>query len=236
MPGEVHGPMVFMITIVNRKRLEELAKIFDNEGITFHLCMLAKGTSNSKLSSYLGVGEKEKAVRINILPYDLSVQFLKKFEEELDINKPDSGISFTIPLGSICGFKSNTKLYNLSQAEGQGETMDKNFNHDLIIAITNRGFADEVMDAARAASATGGTIINARGTSRKEVEKFFGVTIQPEKELIMILATKENKDNIMESIISKAGPQTNAKTIAFSLPVNGVVGLASLIGENKEKR
>ena len=52
--------------------------------------------------------------------------------------------------------------------------------HELIISIFNRGYSDTVMDAAKKAGARGGTVLNARGTGSHEVEKFFGITIQPE--------------------------------------------------------
>ena len=65
--------------------------------------------------------------------------------------------------------------------------MDTERKFDLIVTIVNRGFADEVMNAARAAGAHGGTILWARGSGVHETEKFFGISIQPEKELVLIL-------------------------------------------------
>jgi hypothetical protein len=82
------------------------------------------------------------------------------------------------------------------------------------------------MEAARAAKATGGTVFHARRVGLKEAETFFGVTIQPEKEVVMILAKRSYKQEIMQSITAKSGLQTEAKTVVFSLPVNDVIGLA----------
>ena len=56
---------------------------------------------------------------------------------------------------------------------------------ELIVAIVNRGFSDLVMDAARKAGASGGTILHGRGTGVHEAAQFFGVAIQPEKELVL---------------------------------------------------
>ena len=72
--------------------------------------------------------------------------------------------------------------------------------HDLILTIVNRGFADEVMSAAKAAGAFGGTVVNARGTGTHELQHFFGAIIQPEKELVLILTEREKRNSIMEAI------------------------------------
>ena len=63
-----------------------------------------------------------------------------------------------------------------------------NFEHEVILCIVNNGFSEAVMDAAREAGARGGTVIHARGTANKDAELFFNISIQPEKEVVMILA------------------------------------------------
>ena len=90
-----------------------------------------------------------------------------------------------------------------------------------------------VMEAAREAGAKGGTIIHAKGTAKENASKFFGLTIAPEKELIYIAARKTDKDAIMRCIIEKAGPDTEAKSVVFSLPVEDVVGVTSIMYEDK---
>lgn len=104
---------------------------------------------------------------------------------------------------------------------------------ELIVTIVNRGFADEVMDAAREAGATGGTVLYARGTGTREAEKFFGITIQPEKEVVLILAHKEQRNAIMKAVCRDVGLNTAGHGISFSLPVDEVVG-AALLGKQCE--
>lgn len=97
--------------------------------------------------------------------------------------------------------------------------------YDLIITIVNRGFADEVMSAAKKASAFGGTVINARGTGTHELKEFFGAPIQPEKELVLILTEKEKRNDIMTAICKYAGLEKEGMGISFSLPVDAVAGI-----------
>lgn len=97
------------------------------------------------------------------------------------------------------------------------------------MTIVNRGFADEVMAAAKSAGAFGGTVINARGTGTNELQQFFGTVIQPEKELVVILTERKTRNAIMEAICEKAGISKPGKGICFSLPVDSVMGIRSLL-------
>ena len=106
---------------------------------------------------------------------------------------------------------------------------------DLILTIVNRGFSDQVMDAARAAGASGGTILHARGSGIHEMQEFFGISIQPEKEVVMILVRENERQAIMQAIREQAGLKKPGKGLAFSLPVDDVVGIAHLL-EKEEAR
>ena len=97
--------------------------------------------------------------------------------------------------------------------------------HEMIMCIVNAGFSETVMEAAKSAGARGGTILNSRGTANKEAESFFHIAIQPEKEVVMILVDKEIKDAVLHALYQKAGLDTMGQGIAFSLPVDDVVGL-----------
>ena len=97
--------------------------------------------------------------------------------------------------------------------------------HQLILCIVNAGFTELVMDAAKAAGAKGGTVLNAKGTANKEAEAFFHITIQPEKELVMILVDADIRDDVLHALYQHAGIDTPGQGIAFALPVDEVVGL-----------
>ncbi len=100
-----------------------------------------------------------------------------------------------------------------------------NFSHEMICCIVNAGFSEAVMDAAKEFGARGGTVLHARGTANQEAEHFFKITIQPEKEMVMILVPAELKDSILHALYKSVGLNTAGQGIAFSLPVDEVVGL-----------
>ena len=99
--------------------------------------------------------------------------------------------------------------------------------HEAIFCIVNAGFSDAVMDAAKELGARGGTVIHARGTASGEAEKLYQITIQPEKELVMILVPKELTNDILHALYRSVGLATPGQGIAFSLPVDDVVGLST---------
>lgn len=103
--------------------------------------------------------------------------------------------------------------------------------YDLIITFVNRGFADQVVDAARMAGAHGGTVFYARGTGVHEIEKFFAISIQPEKEVVLNLVKHEDTQKIMHSIVNAAGLKTEGKGLAFAVPVSDVAGIVHSLEE-----
>ena len=98
---------------------------------------------------------------------------------------------------------------------------------ELVIVIVNQGFGDTVMDAARECGARGGTILNARGTARAEAESKYGIMIHPDKEVVLILANVKIKEKILHAIYEQVGLDTPGQGIAFTTPVDDVVGLTN---------
>lgn len=96
---------------------------------------------------------------------------------------------------------------------------------EVIYAILNAGFADQAMLAAREAGAHGGTIIHARGSSNIGVDKKYGLTVTPDKEVLMILTPASTRDAIVDAIYKSSIKENNHKGIVFSLPVESTTGL-----------
>ncbi len=111
----------------------------------------------------------------------------------------------------------------------------KKIEYELILCIVNEGMAETVMDVAKEAGAKGGTVLRARGTADKEAETFFKITIDPQKEMIMILIPIAIKETLMHALYNKAGLKTPGQGIIFSLPVDSVAGLNKPIIDSDKK-
>ena len=102
----------------------------------------------------------------------------------------------------------------------------KTNDHEVIFAIVNSGYADDVMDIAREQGVRGGTILNARGVVKEDAAAFFGITLHQDKEILMMVVEKSIRDNVLNAIYKQMGMAKKARGIAFSLPVSDVAGLA----------
>ena len=111
----------------------------------------------------------------------------------------------------------------------------KTNEHEVILAIVNSGYAEEVMEVAREQGVRGGTIINARGVVKEDAAAFFGITLHADKEILMMVVEKSIRDNVLNAIYKQMGMAKKAKGIAFSLPVSDVAGLAPVQTVQEEK-
>ena len=214
---------VMMVTIAMRNESEQIREIMDENKIKMVLARFGRGTATNEIMDLLGMENKEKCVIYSTMSYQKSKLVLRDINATNTSEKKHKTISFTVPISSIGGESSLDNLIGSSKEED--EVMETNDNKEVIIAIANRGYVDLVMDAARAAGAKGGTVVHARGTGVEQSERFFGVTIGAEKEMIYIITSKTGKPAIMKAIMEKAGNASPAETILFSIPVVDVVGI-----------
>ena len=153
----------------------------------------------------------------------------------MQIDVPGTGIVFIIPLSSIGGKRELMFLTENQRYEKGEESNLKDTTHELLLVIANQGYSDLIMEAAREAGAGGGTVVHAKGSGMEGAEKFLGVSLAIEKEIIYIVAKKELKNPIMQSIMKKAGMESKAKSIIFSLPVTSTAGLRLIEEDNSDK-
>ena len=212
-----------IITITDRDRCEDFTAWFCSQDIPLVLTALGRGTATTEILDCLGLEDSEKAVLLCVAPR--SPRLIRRAARELWLDVPGNGVLMAVPVDSIGG--RTAKEYLLHEQEGE-TAMEREIAHDLIVVIANQGSTDLVMDAAREAGATGGTVIHAKGTGTDLVRKFFGVSIASEQEMVFILARSEAKKPIMKAIMAKAGIQSAAQSLVFSLPVGDIAGLREL--------
>ncbi len=214
-----------LMTITKRSMGKSMLACFDKNKLSTVLCSLAKGTATSETLDYFGLEVTEKMVMMSVVTDETWRNVKRDLENEIQIDVPGTGIAFLIPLSSIGGKKVFQFLVDGQRFVKEEESTMKNTKYELIVVIANHGYSEEVMDAAREKGAGGGTVIHAKGTGLEKAEKFLGVSIADEKEMIFIVAKAENKNDIMKSIIEKAGLESKAKSVVFSMPVTETAGL-----------
>ena len=217
--------LYLMFTITDRSRLPRFIDLYQRHGLAVNLVTLGHGTAASETLNYLGLDRTEKAVCFAVVTDGVWSEIRGALRREMRIDVPGTGIAFTVPLSSIGGKRELAFLTAGQNFEKGEESTLKNTEHELLVAISEQGYSETVMDAARHAGAGGGTVIHAKGTGMQQAEKFLGISLASEKDLIFIVAVSGQKDAIMASIMREAGLETRAKAIVFSLPVTDTAGL-----------
>ena len=232
-----------LLTIVDRDKGEAVSRLLTREGVMIQFIALGTGTANQGLLALMGLKDTAKDVVFSFMRAGVAAQAMQRLRYALEIDQPGRGIAFTVPIGSVGG--SQTVRY-LSGADAQETRQEENASmqyayqpqpgHDLIVTIVNRGFTDLVMDAALPAGARGGTVVHARGAGAQEASQFFGITIAPEKEMVLILVPHDRKVPVMQAITRGAGLNSEGQGLVFSLPVTDVMGVARMMQEAEEEK
>lgn len=213
----------YVMTILDRDRREALEEIIQSLQLPFMTTMMARGTATDAHLSKYGLTMTEKAAVSTVADSEETKKLLKAAIIKLYIDIPGNGIMMSLPIKSVGG--SSTLAYLTDNKPNDGKKPKMEFAHELIYVIFNEGHSEDVMAAARPAGATGGTVLSAKGTGIRQSEKFMGLSLADEREVLLIVARSEAKAAIMKAIIEKAGPDTKAGALCFSMPVTDVVGL-----------
>lgn len=217
--------LYMMVTITDRIRTRKFTNFYKENGVEVSNITVGRGTAASEILDYFGLEGAEKAIMFQVVT-DTTWRALKQgLRRKLQIDVPGTGIAFVIPLSSIGGKKALNYLTSGQDYVKGEESALKDTKYELLVAIANQGYTELVMDAARSVHAAGGTVIHAKGTGADKAEKFMGVSLVPEKEMVFIVVRKEHKNDIMRAIMDKAGLETKARTIVFSLPVTDTAGM-----------
>lgn len=214
-----------IVTITRRGEGSKMVDYYKRNKLHYDFICLGMGTATSEILDYLGLEETEKDVVLTMAPKSKIPSVLKGITNHFQLDKPGKGIVFTIPLSSVSARVPQILCKPENLVENEETVMENDKKFELILTILNRGNVDIVMDAAKSAGATGGTLLHARRVGFEDVENIFGFTIQPEKDILAILTESCNKSAIMKQITEVAGINTESRALVLALPVDEIMGL-----------
>ncbi len=228
MPNQ-RPPLRLLCLISTPKLAAKASEMCQAGAVPIQYQCRARGTAPNEVIDILGLGSPDKSMLIATMPKNFADEMLKKMSKELRLGSVNSGIAFTLPLSGANNLLIRI-LEQLNHEEAEllerDEKAMSETKHTLIVTVVNKGFSQEAMDAARAAGASGGTVIHSRCMGNQEALGFWGMSIQEEKEILFIVASNEDKLKIMKSIGEECGIRSEAKGIVMSLPIDTVVGLS----------
>lgn len=208
---------MMLISVVRRGRGDKVVAIAKAAGAKGSTVLFGRGTARSLWLLYLGLADTEKELVFTIASREEMPPIIDALRKAPDLCGKVPGIGFTIDVSYF--LHSGKTDYNASQTGTDSLNGENMGEHELICVIANSGFADDIMHAARDAGAKGGTIIKARGTGTEEDSSFFGITIVPEKEMLMILARKNESEPILDAVRNCSCLSTPGMGIVFCMPV-----------------
>ena len=206
--------LYYLMSITDRERAEDMAALYRDAGLNLVTTMMGRGTATPQQLALYGLSRTEKAVTGAVVGTDTMKQLFRTAKRKLFIDIPGNGLMLAVPLKSVSSGRTLAYLTDSGKAATGGGVPTMNFEYELIVVILNEGHSDMVMDAARSAGAGGGTVLHAKGTGAIGTEKFFGVTLANEKDVIYIVASGKEKAAIMNAINKDAGPSTPAGAIS----------------------
>ena len=212
--------LLFIITD-NEKKVE---KVINKFKLPFNTITHGIGTASQSMLDFFGLNETEKYISMSLIPDCMENRLFEKLDEYMNLKEIGNGIAFSVPLSS------SSKYINEAFVKKEGEKMEnkkiEERKYHLLVTIVNEGFSDKVMNAAKKCGANGGTLIKGREIGGKNSFKFFNMTMEPEKDIILIVCKDNEKNKIMENILEKVGLKTEAQGMCFSLPIDSTLGLS----------
>ena len=213
-----------IISIVPHDKGEKLTKAAVDAGCGGGSVMMGRALAKSNFGAILGTGETTKDLIFMVVESTKKSAIMNAIYESTQNEKTNFGEIFTLDVDSLLKAGANSE-----GEEKMSENENKETSRDMITVIVNKGYADDVMFAARKAGATGGTVINARGTARENDAKFFGVHIVPEKDMLVIVVEHDKKEAVLSAIKEVKCLKEPGMGIAFSSPVTDF----ELLGKRK---
>ncbi|MDR1300037.1 MAG: hypothetical protein LBJ84_07315 [Oscillospiraceae bacterium] len=223
-----------LVIITDRGESRRLEHILREKHAHFHYMINAVGTASSEILKAFGLSGSEKTVCLCMAPAAKVRHIMTSVVERLEFMQPGNGIAFYLSVSGLSAIVTNALNGELAQfkervdawMEKEQETAAEAARYELVVAIIDQGFSDDLMAAARTAGARGGTIVHARRSGAEDTKKFLGISLQEEKELVAIITTRAHKKELMQAISHACGANTDAHGIMISLPVEGCEGIS----------
>lgn len=211
-----------VVVIIDANLREALDDFLREEGIELFYQTHGVGTASSDFLDVCGLGDMQKSINICFVRKDRVQLLLAEMKQALGLHKRGTGIAVSIPLGSLQGW-----LYKLLDGEEviAMEQQATKITHAMLTVGVNQGYGEDVMRTARTAGARGGTILKGLRCLPKETAKHFGISVQEEMEIVLIVVPLDHKEEIMTAISSQYGIDSEAHGIITALPVDGISGL-----------
>ncbi len=215
--------IVMLLAIIRRGKGGTYIKALQEDDVVMHFQCVGEGTAPSEMMEILGLGNSEKDIVISFATNKTALRIAATLNKNLGASHSYQGLFMVIPTSAFSRISAEIIKKNSNDyVKGGEDNMQSEFKYSLILISVNRGFTDAVMQTAKKAGATGGTVIKARHAEADIVEAFANVKLEDEKEIVAILAAESIRNQILEDVNSEFGLKSEAQGVVLSVPVDKV--------------
>ncbi len=213
--------MIELMCLISNDKDDKIIKpLYEKYNMPFNFTCFAEGTASSSLLKYFGLEKVRKYMYFSLIQNNEKEKIFKYVKNKLKLEKAGKGICFTIPLSSATKHIESKFNKEIIMKKKEGK------QYHLIVTIITEGFSETVMNTAKNAGAGGGTLIRGRSLYQKNSKReFLGFSIEPEKDVILIVVEESKKNDIMNAIIEKTGLKTKGGASCFSVPISDAIGI-----------
>lgn len=215
----VEKNLTLFSAILDSGKGSEAINLANELGALGKILFIGRGIVSDELLNALGITTNKKELLFAVTEEAMEGKFFEQFTHEFNLDYPNQGIGFSMPVDYFYETDGPEYVSELFQ-KGEG-----NMGYEAIFTIVNKSAIDDVIDAAEEAGATGGTVFHGRGLGKKEKFRLFNFEIEPEKEMLMMLAPAEKIEYIVEHMKQKLDIEQHGRGIIFTMNVNKAVGL-----------
>lgn len=198
MENHVATPAKMLICFVGRRRGERLVRAAKAAGARGGTILMGKSLTGNRVLRALSLADVQQDIVYFLLRGEAGAVVDAIRRAAVEDRRRFAGVAVLLDVPELYLRKMHLQPDSGPVAAARSRKMESGYK--LINVIVNSGYGDDVMAAARKAGARGGTILGARGTGTEEDVKFFGITLVPEKEMLMIVAEEGKVKGIVEEI------------------------------------
>lgn len=219
MSADRRDQIMMILSIIERGRAKAYIEMLDKRNIGFHMQCVGQGTASSEMMDILGLGSSDKDIVLSYAPRRTVAALAAELTKDLSSGMGYNGLMMLLSMSAINHVAAELLLLQAKDTETEGEesAMKSEYGHSLILVTVNQGYTDGVMQTAKRAGATGGTVIRARLAG---AEQIVALQVQEEKEIIAILAADSVRNQIMEEVNREFGLRSDARGVVCAVPVD----------------
>ena len=210
--------IMVLLSIVGQGKGKKLIKALRNLRVAINFQTVGFGTAPTEMMDIFGLGTNDKDVVISIGAEKDIRSMIAGFGENFESHSKYGGLMIVLDVSASSRVLSEILNYGGNTTEKEIVKMKNEHHNNLIVISVNEGFSEDVMQVARKAGATGGTVIKGRLADVEQFAEFTNTEVSDERELLFILAPTKTGGQIMEAVNSEFGISSKANGIIFALP------------------